>query len=92
MVLSHRRSEQIRQLNIFLPYTNPLPETKLSIASQKIEELIQKEKVHKDLKISHRPNSINAFLFALIRHLTYSVIKDKPAMPGKDRRSSSANF
>ena len=37
-------------LNIFLPYTNPLPETKLNIASQKIEELIQKEKVHKDLK------------------------------------------
>jgi CheY-like chemotaxis protein len=37
-------------LNIFLPYTNPLPETKQSIASQKIEELIQKDKVHKDLK------------------------------------------
>jgi CheY-like chemotaxis protein len=37
-------------LNIFLPYTNPLPETKLNIASQKIEELIQKDKVHKDLK------------------------------------------
>lgn len=37
-------------LNIFLPYANPLPETKPSIASQKIEELIQKDKVHKDLK------------------------------------------
>jgi CheY-like chemotaxis protein len=37
-------------LNIFLPYSNPLPETKPSIASQKIEELIQKEKIHKDLK------------------------------------------
>jgi len=37
-------------LNIFLPYTNPLPETKQSVASQKIEELIQKDKVHKDLK------------------------------------------
>jgi CheY-like chemotaxis protein len=37
-------------LNIFLPYTNPVPEPKPSIASQKIEELIQKDKVHKDLK------------------------------------------
>ncbi|MGC1392116.1 MAG: response regulator [Bacteroidales bacterium] len=37
-------------LNIFLPYANPLPETKQSIASQKIEELINKEKTHKDLK------------------------------------------
>jgi CheY-like chemotaxis protein len=37
-------------LNIFLPYTNPVPETKQSIVSQKIEELIQKDKIHKDLK------------------------------------------
>jgi CheY-like chemotaxis protein len=37
-------------LNIFLPFTNPVVETKQSIASQKIEELIQKEKIHKDLK------------------------------------------
>ncbi len=37
-------------LNIFLPYANLIPETKQNIASQKIEELIQKEKTHKDLK------------------------------------------
>jgi len=37
-------------LNIFLPYANPVAETKQSIASQKIEELIQKDKIHKDLK------------------------------------------
>jgi CheY-like chemotaxis protein len=37
-------------LNIFLPFANPVFETKPSIASQKIEELIQKEKIHKDLK------------------------------------------
>jgi len=37
-------------LNIFLPYANPVAEIKQTIASQKIEELIQKEKIHKDLK------------------------------------------
>ena len=37
-------------LNIFLPYSNPVVEPKQSIASQKIEELIQKDKIHKDLK------------------------------------------
>ena len=37
-------------LNIFLPYDNPVVEAKQSIASQKIEELIQKDKIHKDLK------------------------------------------
>jgi CheY-like chemotaxis protein len=37
-------------LNIFMPYANPVSETKPSIASQKIEELIQKDKIHKDLK------------------------------------------
>jgi CheY-like chemotaxis protein len=37
-------------LNIFLPYANPVAEAKQSIASQKIEELIQKDKIHKDLK------------------------------------------
>jgi CheY-like chemotaxis protein len=37
-------------LNIFLPYSNPVAEAKQSIASQKIEELIQKDKIHKDLK------------------------------------------
>jgi CheY-like chemotaxis protein len=37
-------------LNIYLPYANPVSETKQNIASQKIEELIQKDKIHKDLK------------------------------------------
>jgi CheY-like chemotaxis protein len=37
-------------LNIFLPYSNPVAETKPTIASQKIEELAQKERTHKDLK------------------------------------------
>ena len=37
-------------LNIFLPFANPVVEIKQSIASQKIEELIHKDKTHKDLK------------------------------------------
>ena len=37
-------------LNMYLPYTNPVAETKQSIASQKIEELTHKDKIHKDLK------------------------------------------
>ena len=37
-------------LNIFLPFANPVIEIKQSIASQKIEELIHKDKTHKDLK------------------------------------------
>jgi len=37
-------------LNIFLPYTNPVIETKQNIASQKIDELIHKDKAHKELK------------------------------------------
>jgi CheY-like chemotaxis protein len=37
-------------LNIFLPYSNPVVEIKPTIASQKIEELAHKEKIHKDLK------------------------------------------
>jgi len=37
-------------LNIFLPYANPVTEAKQSITSQKIEELVQKDKIHKDLK------------------------------------------
>jgi CheY-like chemotaxis protein len=37
-------------LNIFLPFANPVVEIKQSIASQKIEELIHKDKIHKDLK------------------------------------------
>jgi CheY-like chemotaxis protein len=37
-------------LNIFLPYSNPVAETKPSQASQKIEELAQKDKSQKELK------------------------------------------
>jgi CheY-like chemotaxis protein len=37
-------------LNISLPFTNIIREPKQQIASPKIEELIQKEKVHKELK------------------------------------------
>jgi CheY-like chemotaxis protein len=37
-------------LNVFLPYANPVSEAKPSIASQKIEELSQKDKIHKELK------------------------------------------
>jgi CheY-like chemotaxis protein len=37
-------------LNIFLPYSNPVAETKPTVASQKIEELAQKERTHKELK------------------------------------------
>jgi CheY-like chemotaxis protein len=37
-------------LNVFLPYANPVSEAKPSIASQKIEELSHKDKIHKELK------------------------------------------
>jgi CheY-like chemotaxis protein len=37
-------------LNVFLPYANPVSETKPSITSQKIEELSHKDKIHKELK------------------------------------------
>jgi CheY-like chemotaxis protein len=37
-------------LSIFLPYANPVTEIKKNITSQKIEELVQKEKIHKELK------------------------------------------
>ncbi len=37
-------------LNILLPFASPAPETREKIASSKIEELIQKEKIHKELK------------------------------------------
>jgi CheY-like chemotaxis protein len=37
-------------LNIFLPYNNPAADVKQNIVSQKIEELIHKEKIHKELK------------------------------------------
>jgi CheY-like chemotaxis protein len=37
-------------LNILMPYVSPIPETKQKIASNKFEELIQKEKIHKEMK------------------------------------------
>jgi CheY-like chemotaxis protein len=37
-------------LNIFLSFTSPVSEPKLKTASPKIEELIQKDKTHKELK------------------------------------------
>jgi CheY-like chemotaxis protein len=37
-------------LNIMLPFASPVPDAKQNLASQKIEELIQKEKIHKELK------------------------------------------
>jgi len=42
--------ENYSVLNMLLPFMNPLPETKPYVASPRIEELIQKEKVHKELK------------------------------------------
>ena len=37
-------------LNILLPFVCPVPEPKQKVASHKIEELIQKEKTHKEMK------------------------------------------
>jgi CheY-like chemotaxis protein len=37
-------------LNIFLSFTHPVPETKQKTASPKIEELILRDKIHKELK------------------------------------------
>jgi CheY-like chemotaxis protein len=37
-------------LNIILPFTNPISEPRQKTASLKMEELIQKEKVHKEVK------------------------------------------
>jgi CheY-like chemotaxis protein len=37
-------------LNIFLPYSNPVADAKQVVPSHTIEELTQKEKVHKELK------------------------------------------
>lgn len=37
-------------LNILLPFVSPVPDAKQKISSHKIEELIQKEKTHKEMK------------------------------------------
>jgi len=47
---SQESEKECTILNIFLPFTKSVPETKLITASPKIEELIQKEKTHKVLK------------------------------------------
>ncbi len=65
-------------LNIYLPYSNPVPETKQSSASQKIEELSQKDKVHKDLKdlkiLLVEDNLINQKITLLtLKPLVYSI-------------------
>src|SRR5664280_53672 len=65
-------------LNIYLPYTNPVPETKLISASQKIEELSQKDKTHKELKdlriLLVEDNLINQKITLLtLKPLVYSI-------------------
>jgi FOG: CheY-like receiver len=65
-------------LNIYLPYTNPAPETKQTSASQKIEELSQKDKAHKDLKdlriLLVEDNLINQKITLLtLKPLVYSI-------------------
>ena len=65
-------------LNIYLPYTNPIPETKQISASQKIEELSQKEKTHKELKdlriLLVEDNLINQKITLLtLKPLVYSI-------------------
>jgi CheY-like chemotaxis protein len=65
-------------LNIYLPYANPVPETKQTSASQKIEELSQKDKVHKDLKdlkiLLVEDNLINQKITLLtLKPLVYSI-------------------
>jgi CheY-like chemotaxis protein len=47
---SQEKGSNSTVLNMYLPYTNPVAETKQSIASQKIEQLAHKDKIHKDLK------------------------------------------
>ena len=65
-------------LNIYLPYANPIPETKHSSSSQKIEELSQKDKIHKDLKdlkiLLVEDNLINQKITLLtLKPLVYSI-------------------
>jgi CheY-like chemotaxis protein len=70
-------------LNISLPFANIIHEPRQQIASQKIEELIQKEKVHKELKdiriLLVEDNLINQ----KITHLTL-----KPLVHGIDTASN----
>ena len=83
-------------LNIFLPYANPVTEIKQNIASQKIEELIQKDKIHKDLKdlkiLLVEDNLINQKITLLtLKPLVYSI---DTASNGKEAldRFGTTNF
>ena len=49
-IFSQEFGKNFTVLNIILPFSNIIREPKQHIASPKIEELIQKEKVHKELK------------------------------------------
>ena len=65
-------------LNIYLPYANPIPETKQTSSSQKIEELSLKDKIHKDLKdlkiLLVEDNLINQKITLLtLKPLVYSI-------------------
>lgn len=83
-------------LNIFLPYANPVTEIKQNIASQKIEELIQKDKIHKDLNdlkiLLVEDNLINQKITLLtLKPLVYSI---DTASNGKEAldRFGTTNF
>jgi CheY-like chemotaxis protein len=83
-------------LSIFLPYANPVTEIKQSVASQKIEELIHKEKVHKDIKdlkiLLVEDNLINQKITLLtLRPLVHSI---DTASNGKEAldRFGTTNF
>ncbi len=65
-------------LNIYLPYANPVPDSKQTSASQKIEELSLKDKIHKDLKdlkiLLVEDNLINQKITLLtLKPLVYSI-------------------
>ena len=65
-------------LNIYLQFANPVPETKQTSASQKIEELSQKDRIHKDLKdlkiLLVEDNLINQKITLLtLKPLVYSI-------------------
>jgi len=81
-------------LNIFLPYANPVEETKPSQASQKIEELAQKDKTHKELKdlriLLVEDNLINQKITLLtLSPLVYSIDTATNGKEALDRFGSS---
>ena len=83
-------------LNIYLQFANPVPETKQTSASQKIEELSQKDRIHKDLKdlkiLLVEDNLINQKITLLtLKPLVYSI---DTASNGKEAldRFGTTNF